>query len=102
MRNSLQHDPPLAFEISTDETLEAIASMAKGKTCGSDGVVAEMLQALDGENVAMIGRMLTGRARGYIHAPHDWRSIASACFPKVESPSRTADLRPIAFISVLM
>eukprot|EP00972_Heterocapsa_arctica_P108053 15913726-Heterocapsa_arctica.AAC.1 len=76
--------------------------MAKGKTCASDGIVAEMLQALDGHNIAMIARMFTGRARGYVLAPHDWHSIASSCFPKVESPSRTADLRPIAFIPVLM
>eukprot|EP00972_Heterocapsa_arctica_P010087 1480755-Heterocapsa_arctica.AAC.1 len=71
MKKSLQDNPPLAFEISTDETLEAIANMAKGKTCASGGIVAEILQALDGDNVAMIARMLTGRARGYIHAPHD-------------------------------
>eukprot|EP00972_Heterocapsa_arctica_P012907 1896074-Heterocapsa_arctica.AAC.1 len=61
-----------------------------------------MLHEWDRHNVATIARMFTGRARGYITAPHDWHSIASTCFPKVESPSRTADLRPIAFIPVLM
>eukprot|EP00972_Heterocapsa_arctica_P021715 3194333-Heterocapsa_arctica.AAC.1 len=64
MKKSLLNNPPLAFEISTDETLGAIANMAPSKTCASDGIVAEMLQALDGDNVAMIARVLTGRARG--------------------------------------
>eukprot|EP00972_Heterocapsa_arctica_P112849 16434094-Heterocapsa_arctica.AAC.1 len=44
-----------------------------------------MLQALDRDNVAVIARVFTGRARGYLSAPHDWHSTASTCFPKVES-----------------
>eukprot|EP00972_Heterocapsa_arctica_P014194 2089814-Heterocapsa_arctica.AAC.1 len=98
MKKSLESNPPLIVDISTDEVLEAITYMSKGKTCASDGIVAEMLQALDGRNIAMIARMFTGRARGFVLAPNDWHSVASTCFPKVESPSRTADLRPIAFI----
>eukprot|EP00972_Heterocapsa_arctica_P101175 14913561-Heterocapsa_arctica.AAC.1 len=50
MRKSLLERPPLDFEISTEETLDAIASMATDKTCASDGIVAEMLQALDRDN----------------------------------------------------
>ena len=73
----------------------------KNKICNDDFVVAEMVQALDGDNFEILAELFRSRLRNASSASVDpaWDRVKVILVEKLQGACSLRDLRPIAIIS---
>jgi hypothetical protein len=87
--------------VSLDELKLALSSLKPRRSCSSDLLVSEMLQALDDINLSFLCSCLNEVLLGLRLAPLAWQHVEAVLLPKVKAAKSICDFRPITIIPVL-
>ena len=98
-RTAIENDGTLEdYVICEEEVSSIIKKLPKGKSCGSDGIPAEMLQWMGDKGLSAITKLMNRiYSTGYI--PDDFRKSIFVPIPKVARAQECGDFRTIALIS---
>ena len=104
MRANSHADPAFRIHVPLSVVLNTRSKLNKGKQCGADRAVAEVLKNLDIEMVQKIRS--AWEARINCDPNHDlqvaeWNDIYVHCIPKLAKADSLKDWRPLSMLSVL-
>ena len=88
--------------ITAEDVGDVIARMKRGKTCASDNVVSEMLQALPFDGIVRLAELLDCLlADASLPLPASWTELEAILLPKNGPPETWKDFRPITICPTL-
>ena len=87
--------------ITLEEIVAALRKLRPGKSCGDDGLYAEMLKTKHAGLVELIARVFTDVLHGTDEAPSEWCVSRLVVLYKKGDASLPKNYRPIAIIPVL-
>lgn len=79
------------IQVSTEEIVDIIHSLKKGKTGAQDGVLVDFLQGTSPERKSQLADLVRDRLREG-PAPQGWRTASVTLIPKIEVPLRSRGL----------
>ena len=96
----LQEGPP-SDPITANEVIEALKKLRSGKSCGDDGLYAEMLKTNHRGLLDLIAKVFSEILHGTTDIPAEWGISRLTCLYKKGDATLPKNYRPIAMIPVL-